>query len=157
MASIAIQGLGEHPAPLLLLLEREKPDISYVITSEYSFDRVDEEGGFEKPSGEVIEEKAEEVGTEVVFKKCDVFEPGEIGEAIGEILSEVGPEDRVTINYTAGSATIKLILGASAVALSKILENLKIVYAIKYPDGEEKYLDQTEELKGLFDSLTRII
>lgn len=44
MASIAIQGLGDHPAPLLLLLKNEQSDISYVITSEYSYDHVDEEG-----------------------------------------------------------------------------------------------------------------
>lgn len=45
MTSIVIQGLGEHPAPLLLVLEKEEPDVSYVITTEYSFDHVDEEGG----------------------------------------------------------------------------------------------------------------
>lgn len=105
----------------------------------------------------MIEERGEEVGTEVVFKKCDTFDPGEVGEVIGEILSELDADDRVIINYTAGPATIKLILGASAVAMSKILEDLKIVYAIKYPEGEEKYLDQTEELRGLFNSLTRIV
>lgn len=76
---------------------------------------------------------------------------------MGEILGEVGGDDKVTINYTAGSATIKLILGAAAVALSRILENLKIIYAIRYPDGEEEYRDQTEKLQTLFSNLTRIM
>lgn len=157
MASIAIQGLGDHPAPLLLLLENEQPDISYVITSEYSYDHVDEEGGFDEPSSEVVKKAGEENDTEIVFKKCDIFDPEDIGKVMGEILGEVGGDDKVTINYTAGSATIKLILGAAAVALSRILENLKIIYAIRYPDGEEEYRDQTEKLQTLFGNLTRIM
>lgn len=37
---IAIQGLGEVPNPVKLVLEEEKPDKSYVIASDYQLDYV---------------------------------------------------------------------------------------------------------------------
>ncbi|KXB04897.1 hypothetical protein AKJ35_00640 [candidate division MSBL1 archaeon SCGC-AAA833F18] len=157
MAKIAIQGIGEHPAPVIFVIEKEEPDVSYVLTSDYSYDHVDGEGGFDKSSGEAIADAAEKIGTEVKFMKCDTFDPEEIGEKIGEILGGLDPDDEVIINYTAGSATIKIILGATAVAISRFMENLRIVYAIKYPDGTEKYLDQTEALGKLFTQLNQAV
>lgn len=58
MTNIAIQGLGEHPAPVLFLLEKEQPDISYIITSEYSYKHTDKEGGYDKPNNELVKETA---------------------------------------------------------------------------------------------------
>lgn len=157
MAKVAIQGVGDHPAPVILLLEKEELDLSYVITSVYSYNHVDEEGGFDKSNGEVIKEVAEETGTEVEFMRCDTFDPEEIGKQIGIILEELDPDDEVLINYTAGSATIKLILGATAVAISRFMENLRLVYAIRYPDGREKYLDQTDSLGKIFTQLNQAL
>lgn len=70
-------------------------------------------------------------------------------------MNELKVNDEVIVNYTAGPATVRLVLGATGVAISKILNSVKIIYAIRYTDGTEKYFDQTEELRDLFNTLTR--
>lgn len=151
---VAIQGLSEHPIPLVMLLEREKPEVTHIICSEYELKQVDERGGYKKPNKEIIDEAAGKSKTKVVYHKCDVFDPSSIGAAIGEIIDDIKPDDELIINYTGGAAGVKLILGAAAVVLSRFMD-LRIIYAIKYPDVE-KYLDQTEPLKKIFHQLYEV-
>jgi hypothetical protein len=151
---VAIQGLSEHPVPIVMLLEKEKPEATHIICSEYELKQVDERGGYKKSNREVIDEAAKKTKTKVTYHKCDVFDPSSIGEAISEIIREVKPNDELIINYTGGAAGVKLILGAAAVVLSRFMR-LRIIYAIKYPDLE-KYIDQTEPLKKIFRQLYEV-
>ena len=108
--------------------------------------------GYTEPNEVVIKKAAEKHGTKVIFQKCDTFSPKSISAAIGEVIKKISPKDEVVINYTGGAAGVKLLLGATAVILSRILP-IRIIYALRYHDGIELYKDQTEELREIFKQL----
>lgn len=43
---IASQGLGEVPTTILPVLEKEKPEISHILCSEYQLNHVAKEAGY---------------------------------------------------------------------------------------------------------------
>lgn len=149
---ILLQGLGEVPATIEFALEKTKPDVTYIVCSEYQKKAVASGAGYTHSNEAVIEKVAKKVGAKVVFQVCDIFDPRSVGDAIGKILREVKPKDEVIINYTGGAASVKLLLGASAVVLSRFLP-IKIVYALRYKGGIEVFKDQTKELKEIFTQL----
>ena len=149
---VLIQGLGEIPATVIFAIEKEKPDITYILCSKYQMELVASSAGYTEKNEDVVEKAAKKTNTKVVFQKCNVFEPKSVGEAIGEIIKRIKPNDEVVINYTGGAASVKLLLGASAVVLSRFLP-IRIIYALRYKGGLEKYVDQTKELKEIFRSL----
>jgi homoserine dehydrogenase len=150
---IAIQGLGEVPSALLFVLEREKPEACHIICSDYQLKYVAKHAGYDKSNERVLEEAAERLGVDVIFHLCDVFDPSAVGEELGKILEKVDSEkDELIVNYTGGSAVVKLLLGAVGVLLSTVMK-AKVIYAIKYPHGMEISRDHTEVLKGLFKRL----
>ena len=149
---VLIQSLGEVPATIELALEKEKPDITYIISSDYQLKEVASQHGYKKSNEEVIKKAAEKTRTKVVFQICDTLEPKSISEAIGKVIKQIKPDDDVTINYTGGTAGVKLLLGATAVVLSKILP-LRIIYSVRYKGGIEIFKDQTEELRDIFKHL----
>lgn len=75
-----------------------------------------------------------------------------VGAAIAEVIRELKPTDDIIINYTGGATSVKLILGASAIVLTKFLP-IRIIYALRYKGGIEVFKDQTEELKAIFKQL----
>lgn len=148
---VLIQGLGEVPATVELALEKEKPDVTHIICSEYQLSYVARKAGYTRSNKLVVERAAKRVKAKVVFQVCDVFDPGSVSEAIGNIMGEIDPGDDIIINYTGGSALVRLLLGACAVVSSKFLP-IRLVYAVRFKrDGFEKYIDQTEELTKIFD------
>jgi len=150
---VAIQGLGEVPTTVILVFEREKPDVSYVICSEYQLKHVAKDLNYVKSNEQVIREAAEKAGVEIVFKTCDVFDPSAVGECLGDILNKLNPkEDEVIVNYTGGTAVVRLILGTLGVVLSTVMKS-KVIYAIKYPRGVDVSADHTEALKDIFERL----
>jgi len=149
---VLIQSLGEVPATIELALEKEKPDLTYIICSDYQMKNVASSAGYKKPNEEVIKKAAEKTGTKVVFQVCDTLEPKSISEAIGKVIKQIKPEDQVTINYTGGSAGVKLLLGATAVVLSRILP-IRIIYSVRYKKGIEVFKVQTDELREIFKQL----
>jgi hypothetical protein len=149
---VLIQSLGEVPATIELALEKEKPDITYIISSDYQLKEVASKHGYKKSNEVVIKKAAEKTRTKVVFQICDTLEPKSISEAIGKVIKQIKPDDDVTINYTGGTAGVKLLLGATAVVLSKILP-LRIIYAVRYKGGIEIFKDQTDELRDIFKHL----
>ncbi|MFN4133288.1 MAG: hypothetical protein ACK4GQ_02835 [Candidatus Hadarchaeales archaeon] len=153
---VAIQGLGEVPASVLLVLENEKPDISYIICSEYQLKHVATEAGYSKSNKELIDEAAQKLGVNVQYHLCDVFNPQEVGKVIGKILEKVDTKnDELIVNYTGGSAVVRLLLGTTGI-ISSTLMKAKVVYAIKYPGGIERTDDHTEVLKDIFKRLSII-
>ena len=59
---IAVQGLGEIPTTVNLLLEREKPDISHVICSDYHLKYIaSRRANYKEPNKRVIEAVAKKV------------------------------------------------------------------------------------------------
>jgi len=149
---VLIQSLGEVPATIELALEKEKPDITYIICSDYQMKNVASSAGYKKSNEEVIKNAAEKTGTKVVFQLCDTLEPKSISKAIGDVIKQIKPEDQVTINYTGGSAGVKLLLGATAVVLSRILP-IRIIYSVRYKKGIEVFKVQTDELREIFKQL----
>jgi len=149
---VLIQSLGEVPATIELALEREKPDITYIISSDFQLKKVASAAKYKSSNEAVIKKAAKKTGTKVVFQTCDTLEPKSISEAIGKVIKQVKPEDEVVINYTGGTAGVKLLLGATAVILSKILP-IRIIYAVRYKKGIEVFKDQTEELRDIFKQL----
>ncbi len=83
---IAVQGLGEIPTTIKLVLEKEKPDVTYILCSDYQLGYIASHAGYTEPNETVIKAAAEEIGAKLIFKKCDVFDPKSICEAIGQIL-----------------------------------------------------------------------
>jgi len=149
---VLIQSLGEVPATIELALEKEKPDITYIICSDYQMKNVASSAGYKRSNEEVIKNAAEKTGTKVVFQMCDTLEPKSISKAIGDVIKQIKPEDQVTINYTGGSAGVKLLLGATAVVLSRILP-IRIIYSVRYRKGIEVFKVQTDELREIFKQL----
>ena len=149
---VLIQSLGEVPATIELALEKEKPDITYIICSDYQMKNVASSAGYKKSNEEVIKNAAEKTGTKVIFQICDTLEPKSISKAIGDVIKQIKPEDQVTINYTGGSAGVKLLLGATAVVLSRILP-IRIIYSVRYRKGIEVFKVQTDELREIFKQL----
>lgn len=149
---ILIQGLGEVPIPVELALKKEKPDVTYILCSKYQMKNVAKSAGYKKPSSAVIEGTAKKTGTKVVFQLCDIFSPQSVSDAIGQVIKQVKPNDEVVINYTGGAASVKLLLGATAVVLSRFLP-IRIIYTLRLDDGREVVRDQTEELQEIFKQL----
>ncbi len=147
---IAIQGLGEVPTTIEIVLKKEKPDITYIVTSDYQLNLVAPHAGYKLSNREVIEKTARKVKTEVKFKKCDPFDPESVSKTIREILEEIDPEkDEVIVNYTGGSSLVRLLLGATGVVLPTVMK-AKVLYAIKYPEGTEIMADHTRMLREIF-------
>jgi len=149
---VLIQSLGEVPATIELALEKEKPDLTYIICSDYQMKNVASSAGYKRSNEEVIKKAAEKTGTKVVFQICDTLEPKSISKAIGDVIKQIKPDDQVTINYTGGSAGVKLLLGATAVVLSRILP-IRIIYSVRYRKGIEVFKVQTDELREIFKQL----
>ena len=145
---VLIQGLGEVPATIETALQKEKPKVTYILCSNYQLNYIARARGYTKPNKEVVEEVARKVGAKVVFKRCNVFDPASINEAIRAILGEIDPyEDEVIINYAGGSAPVMLFLGVLGVELARITTKTKILYAIHYPKGMKMAANQTEKLQ----------
>lgn len=148
MTKIAIQGLGEDPTAVNVVLKTVKPELTYILCSDFQLENIAKDAGYDEPNQAVIEKAAEKTNTKVVFKKCNVFDPKSVSEVMGEIIREIKPEDEVNINYSEGTATVKLVLGATAAVLLKFMQNVRILYA-----DAAALLDHTEALKGLFKLL----
>ena len=149
---VAIQGLGEVPATIELVLEREKPDVTYILTSDFQLKYVASHAGYKDANEAIIKRAGEKTGTKVVFKECDCFDPKSITKAIAEILQEIEVErDEIIINYTGGTAVVRLLLGATGFMLSGFA-NVRLVYAIRYPKGPSITSDQTDVIKEVFPS-----
>jgi hypothetical protein len=149
---VALQGLGEVPTPAKLTLEREKPDIMYVICSDYQLKLVASAAGYKESNESVIRKAAKKVKAKLVFEKCDTFDPRAVGATIGKVLTHVEKDDRIIVNYTGGSAVVRLLLGAVGVALTMFMKT-KIIYSIDYPGGIKVAADHTKALKDIFREL----
>lgn len=146
---VAIQGLGEVPTTVLLVLEREKPNVAHVICSNYQYRYVAKDAGFELPNGKMIREAANKLGIKIVFHRCDAFDPSKVGEILGGIVDKLDPEkDELIINYTGGTAVVRLLLGTLGILISAVVKT-KLLYAIKYPDGVEILADHSQILREL--------
>lgn len=144
---VAIQGLGEVPKTIEIVLRAEKPSRTYIIGSEYQFNHVASNAGYTKPNMEVVKEVARKTGTEVVFCKCDAFDPRSVFECIKKALQQVDiKKDEIIVNYTGGSAVVRLMLGTIGIMLSRFA-HVRILYAIEYPEKVKVDSDQTEALK----------
>jgi hypothetical protein len=149
---VLIQGLGEVPATVEFALEKERPDITYILCNEYIRNNIASSGEYSEPSKTVVERAAQRINTKLVWQLCDVFDVKSVGGAVADVFKQIKPGDEVVINYTGGAASVKLLLGASAVVLSRIIP-IRIIYALRYKDGTEIFKDQTEELKAIFKQL----
>ncbi len=147
MTKITIQGLGEDPTAVKVVLEKERPELTYILCSDFQLESIAKGAGYGEPNQAVIGKAAGETNTKVVFKKCNVFDPKSVGEAMGEVIREIKSGDEVSINYSEGTATVKLVLGAAAVGLSKYMD-IRILYA-----DAAALLDHTKALKNLFKLL----
>jgi hypothetical protein len=147
---VAIQGLGEIPKTIELVLKKEKPDVTYIICSDYQLKHVASDVGYKKPNKEIIEDVAKKTKTEVKFQKCDVFRPKSVSKAIRQVLGQIDQDnDKVIVNYTGGSALVRVLLGATGVVLSSIMD-ARLVYAIKYPKGLSVQENHTKMLRDIF-------
>jgi hypothetical protein len=149
---VLIQGLGEIPATIEYALEKEKPDVTYVICNEYIMNHTPSSEEYTEPNRVVVERAAKQTNTKLVWQLCDIFDIKSVGDAIAKVFREIKPTDEVIINYTGGAASVKLLLGASAVVLSRIMP-VRIIYSLKYKDGTKIFKDQTEDLKTIFKQL----
>jgi hypothetical protein len=147
---ILIQGLGEVPATVEFALEKEKPDVTYILCSRYEMRNISKDAGYNKPSQTVIEQAAKRTKTRVEWVLCDIFNIEAISDTLFQIFKKIKRKDQVLVNYTGGAASVKLLLGMCAILLSKKLP-IKIIYVLRYKAGTEIYLNQTEYLKEFLD------
>jgi hypothetical protein len=149
---VAIQGLGEVPTTVKLVLEKEKPDIMYVICSDYQLGVIATNAGYTERNEAVVRAAAKEAGTKLVIKRCNVFDVEEIGDVLGEILQEIKGADEIIVNYAGGSACLKVMLGITGVVLSRLMR-ARLLYAIEYPNDVKIVEDHTQALKEIFKQL----
>jgi len=154
---VAIQGLGEVPATIELVLEKERPNVTYILTSDFQLKYIASHAGYKKANEVVIKEAGGRTGTRVVFKECDCFDPKSVAKTITDVLQEIEVErDEIIINYTGGTAVVRLLLGATGFMLSGFA-NVRLVYAIRYPKGPTITSDQTDVIKEVFPSDLNLI
>lgn len=147
---VAIQGLGEVPATIELVLKKEKPNLTYIVCSDFQLKHIATHAGYKKANEIVVKDVAKKVGTEVIFCKCDVFDPKSVSETIRQILQKVDiKKNEILINYTGGSALVRLLLGAIGVMLAGFAR-VRLIYAIRYPKGMKFEANQTEVLREVF-------
>jgi len=156
MRKIAILTLGLHPRALELVILRKKPDVCHVIAGEDGLRYVAVEHGYKISNHEVLKNAAKRVKAKLHIYKCDPFDPESIGDALGQILENLKPDDRVMINYSGGTQAMSLVLGSVAIVLSRIMP-VQILYSTKTVRGEEKIYDHSEVLKELFHKLYEIV
>lgn len=84
---IAISGLGEVPTTVKLVLENEKPDVMYLICSDYQLEHVATYAGYERPNETVVRAAAKEAGTKLVIRKCDVLDLEATCDVVGKIFA----------------------------------------------------------------------
>lgn len=143
---VLIQGLGEAPATIELALKKVKPDVTYILCSDYQLAYVHK--GYSKPNREVVQEAARKANAKVIFRRCNIFDPESINNTIRGILKGINPYgDEVTINYAGGSAPVRLFLGVLGVGLSRICPKTRVLYAIHYPKDVKITANQTEKLQ----------
>ena len=65
---VLIQSLGEVPATIELALEKEKPDITYIISSDYQLKDIASKHGYKKSNEEVIKSAAKRWALRLFFK-----------------------------------------------------------------------------------------
>jgi hypothetical protein len=76
-----------------------------------------------------------------------------VGEVLGNILSTLDSQrDEVIVNYTGGTAVVRLLLGTTGVVISNVMK-AKVLYAIRYPESLEISEDHTEALRSIFEKL----
>lgn len=157
LSKVLIQGLGEVPKTNELVMEREKPEATFVLASDYQLECVASEAGYEEANEEVVKSAAKDAGTDLTIKKCDPFDLDEISDVLGEVLQELGPDvDEVAVNYTGGSANMKLVLGMIGITLSRIYPT-KLIYAIEYPEETKIVENNAEKLKDIYRSLNELL
>ncbi len=156
MRKIAILTLGLHPRALELVILRKKPDVCHVVAGEDGLRYVAVEQGYKISNHEVLKNVAKRVKAKLHIYKCDPFDPESIGDALGQILENLKPDDRVMINYSGGTQAMSLVLGSVAIVLSRIMP-VQILYSTKTLEGEEKIYDHSEVLKELFHKLYEIV
>ncbi len=149
---VAIQGLGEVPTTVKLVLKEEKPDVMYVICSAYQLGYIATNAGYRAPNETVVKAAAKEAGTKLVIRRCNVFDIEAIGEVLGKILKEVKGADEIIVNYAGGSACLKVVLGITGVVLSRLVRT-RVLYAIEYPNDVKIVEDHTQALKEIFKRL----
>jgi len=149
---VLIQGLGEVPATIEFALERERPDVTYIVCSDYQLNNIASDAGYTEPNQAIIEAAAVKTNTKVVWEVCDIFDVNSVGESITRVFNHINPGDEVVVNYTGGAASVKLLLGISAAVMPRT-PPIRMIYAIKYPGGIEVFADQTEAIKNIFQRL----
>ena len=128
---VLIQGLGEIPIPITLSLKKLKPDVAYILCSEYQLNYVHPK--FEKSNRDVITETARRLRINLIFKRCDVFNPKSIRDCLIDILKRHNIfDDELMFNYTSGSAPVRLFLGVLGVQLSNYTRKSHVYYTIRY-------------------------
>ena len=141
---ILIQGLGEVPIPVVLAIQKLKPDIAYILCSEYQLNHVHPKFG--KKNRDMVVEAARKTQTKVVFKRCDVFDPKSIRNCLMNLLRPIDIfKNEVIFNYTSGSAPVRLFLGILGVYLSKYSPKCKVVYSIKYEEQKFEMVENHRE------------
>jgi hypothetical protein len=154
---VAIQGLGEVPATVELVLKREKPDLTYIVCSDFQLKHIAAQAGYNKTNERVLKDVAKKMGTKVIFCKCDVFNPKFVSKIIRQILQKIDiKKDEIIVNYTGGSSVVRLLLGTIGIMLAGFAR-VKLIYAIQYPKGIKIETNQTEVLKEVLPTDLQLV
>ncbi len=153
---VAIQGLGDVPASVEFVLEKERPDITYILCSDNQLRHTAFAAGYTKSNEEVIKKAAKRSRTKVVYERCNIFDPKSIMEAVRGVMGQIKRGDTIIVNYASGSAAMRLILGLAGVSLLA-QRPAKVIYAIKYRDGLAFTADHTKALKEIFEEFAKYL
>ena len=98
---VAIQGLGEVAASVEFVLEREHPDIAYILCADGQLKHIAFRAGYARSNEQVIAGAAKRSGTKVVYERCDISDPRSIMDAVRKVMRQIKKGGTVVVNYGA--------------------------------------------------------
>jgi hypothetical protein len=68
LTKIVVQGLDEDPTAEKVVLDKEAPEVAYILCSDHLLEHIAKEAGYDEPNQAVLEKVAEKTNTKIVFK-----------------------------------------------------------------------------------------
>ncbi|MFW6015894.1 MAG: hypothetical protein ACOCRK_05610 [bacterium] len=167
---ILLTGLGNTPKPIIyaikqgdILGEEFEPlrfyDKIYIFCSEYQRNKIAERVGYEKSNEEVIRDfvNKSEGDVDLHFIDCDVFSPLNVYYNVETIITpEINKRNEVVVNYSAGSAIVRNVLGIMGMYCKEKYDNIYTVYTISYKEDIKVARDHSEQYSNLVELLSNI-
>ncbi|MFW6007797.1 MAG: hypothetical protein ACOCP8_00920 [archaeon] len=152
---VLFTGLGSTPEPVIEAISQENYKEVFIFCSEYQMEHISEKTNHSQNNEDVIRESVAGDKINLSFITCDVFTPENIFDIIFDVIQEkISEEKSIIINYSAGSAPVRLVLTLISLYGSKKYEDIDLKYIINYEDLNVSS-SHLNEYKSIINKLKR--